>query len=583
MGLGILEDRKLDKVPGTVFLVQGDTTDEAPRQLDPRLKYDLSGPTPIVLVPQPTDDPNDPLNWPLWKRDMILFLLCLISIMAATLGPILAANAITVLFAFETGIDGVALLTGYHLVGVGVAGFLFVASARIWGKRHLYLLGSVLLVASSIWGALATSYKSFLWARILQGVAVCPFEALVNASVGDLYPVHQRGLRMAFSNLALYGGAFFTPVIVGITTERLGYRWSFWFVAIFSGVLLPLVFLFVPETAFRRPAYLNTDLSSQEDLTNGTMQSGRSNERHEAKDELEATGDERVPEKVPFVKTLLPFNGRKTEDTFWKLVIRPLPLLIHPAIFWGMVTQGTLIAWTVLIGVDIAWLYSNPPFYFTPAETGYTYASAFFGGLCGFILSGLVADWSAKFLTKLNKGVYEPEFRIILVIPQMIIGCLGIFGFGFVTADLEKYGVAPSIFFFALEVMGMVIGAVASALYIVDAHRDISIEAFTCMLLFKNFFSFGITWIAWDWYREKGVWENFKTVGLIQVGVCLLSVPMYILGKKNRSLMHRYDILKMLGLTNKPVTQPFRPLKAREENLEWNAQIAHRGSLSQPD
>ena len=93
---------------------------------------------------------------------------------------------------FDTDVRGVALLTGYHLCGVGVSGLLFVASARIWGKRHLYLLGGVLLVASSIWGGLATSYKSFLWARILQGVAVCPFEALVNASVGDLYPVHVR-------------------------------------------------------------------------------------------------------------------------------------------------------------------------------------------------------------------------------------------------------------------------------------------------------------------------------------------------------------------------------------------------------
>jgi len=106
------------------------------------------------------------------------------------LGPILAANALTILLVFRTGITGVALLTGYHLCGVGIAGLLFVASARIWGMRHLYLLGGVLLVASSIWGALATSYRSFLWARILQGVAVCPFEALVNVSVGDMYPVH---------------------------------------------------------------------------------------------------------------------------------------------------------------------------------------------------------------------------------------------------------------------------------------------------------------------------------------------------------------------------------------------------------
>ena len=86
-----------------------------------------------------------------------------------------------------------ALLTGYHLLGVAVAGILFVPSARVWGKRHLYLLGTVVLIFSSAWGgASGTNYGSLLWARIFQGVALAPFEALVNASVGDLYHVHER-------------------------------------------------------------------------------------------------------------------------------------------------------------------------------------------------------------------------------------------------------------------------------------------------------------------------------------------------------------------------------------------------------
>lgn len=29
--------------------------------MDPRLKYDTRGPKPILLIPQPSDDPNDPL------------------------------------------------------------------------------------------------------------------------------------------------------------------------------------------------------------------------------------------------------------------------------------------------------------------------------------------------------------------------------------------------------------------------------------------------------------------------------------------------------------------------------------------
>lgn len=130
-------------------------------------------------------------NWPLWKRDLIIVVLSLMSILAVSLSSILAANTITLAVrVFRRPFTDIALLTGYHLCGVGVAGALFVASARVWGKRHLYLLGSVLLVASTAWGGASKSYKSMLWARIIQGVAVAPFEALVNASVGDLYFVH---------------------------------------------------------------------------------------------------------------------------------------------------------------------------------------------------------------------------------------------------------------------------------------------------------------------------------------------------------------------------------------------------------
>lgn len=110
--------------------------------------------------------------------------------MAGALSSLLAANTLTLFRYFRRDFTDIAMLTGYHLCGVGVAGALFVASARVWGKRHLYLLGTVLLVATSAWGGASTTYKSMLWARIIQGVAVAPFEALVNASVGDLYFVH---------------------------------------------------------------------------------------------------------------------------------------------------------------------------------------------------------------------------------------------------------------------------------------------------------------------------------------------------------------------------------------------------------
>lgn len=34
-----------------------------------RLKHGTGKFSHILLVPQPSDSPNDPLNWPLWKKD----------------------------------------------------------------------------------------------------------------------------------------------------------------------------------------------------------------------------------------------------------------------------------------------------------------------------------------------------------------------------------------------------------------------------------------------------------------------------------------------------------------------------------
>lgn len=120
-----------------------------------------------------------------------MVILCLTSVIASTLSPLLAANTVSLSIIFGRDFEQMALATGYHLAAVAVAGVVFVPTARIWGKRHLYLLGVVLIIVSSAWGgASGTNYKMLLWARIVQGIGLAPFEALVNASVGDLYFVH---------------------------------------------------------------------------------------------------------------------------------------------------------------------------------------------------------------------------------------------------------------------------------------------------------------------------------------------------------------------------------------------------------
>lgn len=279
----------------------------------------------------------------------------------------------------------------------------------------------------------------------------------------------------------MFGGAFFTPILVGKITHTIGWPWTFYLVTIFSGVCLPLLIFFVPETAYKRSSHLNLDFAPSDESQIELDKLPRE-ATHQVNDGQQATtirghsrlpsdGNEAVVPRESFMQRIMPFNGRKSDESFWKLFLRPFPLFAHPAILWACLIQGSMIGWTVFIGIILAAIFIGPPLFWDEVNTGYAYTGAFTGAVIGFIIAGALADWSAKYMTRKNKGIYEPEFRLVLVIPQLVFGCAGLYLFG-VTADkLVDYSWVLPIFAFALETAGMVIGAVAASLYIVDAHR----------------------------------------------------------------------------------------------------------------
>jgi hypothetical protein len=83
MGLGVLGDAHLEHVPGTALLTDVANLGDPEHHhhhgaLDTSLlKHDKGKDSDVLLVPQPSNSPNDPLNRPLWKKDFMLFLICI--------------------------------------------------------------------------------------------------------------------------------------------------------------------------------------------------------------------------------------------------------------------------------------------------------------------------------------------------------------------------------------------------------------------------------------------------------------------------------------------------------------------------
>lgn len=151
---------------------------------------------------------------------------------------------------------------------------------------------------------------------------------------------------MAISNVALFGAAFLTPVLVGKITVSLDWQWSFYFVAIFLTAALPFTIVFVPETAYRRANHLNTDFkhkAGQEPSAESNLPSAYGSKEvskcfasgNGLNGNSQAQMTAIIPEKDSLLKSMRLFNGRKTDESFFKLLLRPFPLLFcHPGIMW---------------------------------------------------------------------------------------------------------------------------------------------------------------------------------------------------------------------------------------------------------
>ena len=154
------------------------------------------------------------------------------------------------------------------------------------------------------------------------------------------YFIHQRGSRIALASLCLFGVAFITPIISGVVTDRLGWQWTFWLVAIFAGPCVFLVIFCVPEHAFNRAAAIREELG--ENSINGDNGTTAHHLKFNADQHPELRPRTLTEWKAnmvtrgwgPFWKQLAVFTGRKSYDNPFKILLRPIVLLFHPAVFW---------------------------------------------------------------------------------------------------------------------------------------------------------------------------------------------------------------------------------------------------------
>lgn len=148
MGLGILDDRHMAAPPGTSTI--NDSGPEIDSKVDTsHLKRD--GDT--ILQPQPSDSPNDPLNWSPLRKECLMWFLAFSSGVTTSLGPMVSPGLPLLAAKYKVSIDEVAsLIVGFVAFWIGFTTFFTAAGANVWGKRPFFVISTAILLGTCVWG-----------------------------------------------------------------------------------------------------------------------------------------------------------------------------------------------------------------------------------------------------------------------------------------------------------------------------------------------------------------------------------------------------------------------------------------------
>ena len=187
----------------------------------------------------------------MWRKWAILILVsaygCTAVVLASGLGPIFSMVKASYP---DTGTRTNDLLT-YPTLLMGIGNIFSMPVAMAVGRRPVFLLSMVILIAGGLWCSLSTSLNSHIAGRAIMSVAAGQSEALAPLMVQEIFFVHEKGRKLGWfiTIQNITSGAFF--IMSTYLVASYGWKWWYGLFTIMNAVLLVLSVFLVTETCYR--------------------------------------------------------------------------------------------------------------------------------------------------------------------------------------------------------------------------------------------------------------------------------------------------------------------------------------------
>ncbi|KAB5581287.1 major facilitator superfamily domain-containing protein [Coniochaeta sp. 2T2.1] len=516
-----------------------------------RLQNPVTGET--LLVPQPSADPNDPLNWSKGFKTYINLLTCValvwVNFFAAGPSTLMVSIVIDMFGAyppdphhpetlspaaiskFQNGITNAALLFSTTSLAAGVSNLLWVPLAIKYGRRPVYTFTFVAFGLCCIWSAKATNYSNLLASRIVASWFAGAAECVAPMTIADISFLHERGVMTAMYSAALSSGAALGSMVAGLMSISETWRTFHYLNAALVLMTTVLIVLTMPETAYQR------DLGSNQARTTATDTKLEGTSASQV-EQVEAAD---VPAKKSFVARMAFNHSSLTHESIWKIAFRPVPVLLLPPVLWSTVSFGIGIGIFVILGTTAATAFSQI-YHFTVWQIGLVWISSIIGNLLGIPFGGYFSDWVANRATSRNNGIREPEMRLPAVSIAMVAypGSLLLYGLGL---HYKAHWIVPTLGMFLFS-FGSSAAIGISVVYTIDCYRPIAGEIVVSQVAFKSFITFLMSFYANPWVAKDGYAGSFVAMAAFSFVVLAMWIPLYIWGKRIREATFKWRVMR---------------------------------------
>ncbi|KAF4999954.1 hypothetical protein FDECE_11356 [Fusarium decemcellulare] len=458
-----------------------------------------------VLLPQPTDDADDPLNWSSRKKHLILLTVAWAAFTADFTSASGSAPIILQAMEWHKSVGTINQTNSISVLMMGVGGLIWVPLTSFIGRAPTLFWSTFFGLVFSIITAVSPNFTTFYAMRAMSGLFLTSGQTIAVAFIKDTFFFHERARKIGLWALwyitSPYWGPLLSNFVVGGT-----HKWQdvFWLGVGVVVIDLILIIAFLDET------WYNRDVPTPEQPSRGQGFGSRM---------LRVTGFWQLRHHSGYYETA--YNSFKR---FFLTIMKPVLLLIFFAYF-------LCFAWAIGINITTAILFALPieigGYGYSYNGLGYLYFSPIVGVLLGEVFGHYFNDYLARRYVRKHKGVFEPEARLftIYIAAFFMIGGLILLG----QALHHHLSPAAIIIGWGMYSFGIMITSVAVTAYVLDSYPSAPVEVSGWANIARAMSGFSVGYFQEPWGAKVGYDASFGTQAAV-VGVSIIMV----------GIVHRY-------------------------------------------